>query len=106
MKFIAFFALIACTFAAPKEAEKEIMGPINLSEMINNAQKNINELASNIKNQLNIPDQETVINTLKNQSSSFVSNVQNYISSVSEEVSFSDVRFAPYSKIFIIQPNE
>ncbi|XP_058790345.1 uncharacterized protein LOC131663756 [Phymastichus coffea] len=85
MKCIVFVALIACAWAAPKEAEVA-QQPFQLPEFISNAQKNLNELAQNIKNQINIPDQETVVNTLKNQSSSFVTNVQSYIDNVSEEI--------------------
>lgn len=86
MKCVIFVTLLACAWAAPKEAET-VSQPIQLSELISNAQKNINELAANIKTQLNIPDQETVVNTIKNQSSTFVSNVQSYITNVSEDVS-------------------
>ncbi|XP_011499734.1 PREDICTED: uncharacterized protein LOC105363678 [Ceratosolen solmsi marchali] len=85
MKNIIFMALVVYTSALPKDTS-EALQPLQLSEFINNAQKNINNLAANIKNQLNIPDQDTVVNTLKNQSSTFVNNVQQYITSVSEEV--------------------
>jgi polyribonucleotide nucleotidyltransferase len=82
-------ALVVCTWALPKEANEGSQS-LQLSELISNAQKNINELAANIKTQLNIPDQDTVVNTLKNQSSTFVNNVQQYITSVSEEVNLQD----------------
>lgn len=85
MKCIVFLAIMAYVYAAP-ESEKPLNQPLQLSELISNAQKNIEELAVNIKNQLNIPDKETVVNTIKNQSSSFVNNVQGYIANVSEEV--------------------
>ncbi|CAB0038739.1 unnamed protein product [Trichogramma brassicae] len=89
MKYLAILAVclaVSCWAAPEGDKEVAVQQPLQLAEIISNAQKNINELATQIKTQLNLPDQETVVNTLKTQSSDFVNKVQGYISTVSEEV--------------------
>ena len=85
MKVVLFIALVACswaTFAAAEEANK----PLALSDIIENAKKSISDLAATVQKDFNFPDQETVINSLKNQSNVFVNTVQSYINNVSEGV--------------------
>ena len=57
-----------------------------LSDFISQAQSNINNLSKQIQEQLNLPDQETLVRTVKQQSSDFVSNVQAYMQNMTEEV--------------------
>lgn len=59
---------------------------IQLTELISQAQANINNLAKQIQEQWNIPDQETIVKTVKDQSTNFVNNIQDYIKNVTEEV--------------------
>ncbi|CAK9825801.1 hypothetical protein ANTRET_LOCUS3739 [Anthophora retusa] len=57
-----------------------------LTELISQAQTNINNLAKQIQEQWNIPDQETIVKTVKEQSTNLVTNIQNYIQNITEEV--------------------
>ena len=57
-----------------------------LTELIGQAQANINNLTKQIQEQLNLPDQETIVNTVKQQSTDFVTNVQAYMQNMTEEV--------------------
>lgn len=59
---------------------------VQLTEFINQAQTNINNLAKQIQEQLNIPDQQTLVNAVKEQSTNFVTNIQEYMKNVTEEV--------------------
>lgn len=59
---------------------------VQLSELISQAQANINNLAKQIQEQWNIPDQDTIVKTVKDQSANFVNNIQDYIKNVTEEV--------------------
>ncbi|XP_006620698.1 uncharacterized protein LOC102676478 [Apis dorsata] len=59
---------------------------VQLTELISQAQANINNLAKQIQEQWNIPDQETIVKTVKDQSTNFVNNIQDYIKNVTEEV--------------------
>ncbi|CAK9804954.1 hypothetical protein ANTQUA_LOCUS4309 [Anthophora quadrimaculata] len=57
-----------------------------LTELISQAQTNINNLAKQIQEQWNIPDQETIVKTVKEQSTNLVNNIQNYMQNITEEV--------------------
>ncbi|XP_076675595.1 apolipophorin-III-like protein [Andrena cerasifolii] len=57
-----------------------------LTEFIGQAQANINNLTKQIQEQLNLPDQETIVRTVKQQSTDFVTNVQAYMQNMTEEV--------------------
>ena len=59
---------------------------VQLSELISQTQANINNLAKQIQEQWNIPDQDTIVKTVKDQSANFVNNIQDYIKNVTEEV--------------------
>ena len=86
--FAIFVVLVAASSAVPRSPRdvKEAAQPTQLSELITQAQTNINNLAEQIQKQLNLPDQETVVNTLKNQSATFANTLQGYITKASEEV--------------------
>lgn len=84
-KYAVLLAVLGCAWAAPKE-DAAAAQPIQLSEFIANAEKTLEGLATNIKTQLNIPDQETVVNTLKTQSTTFVDNAKSYINQANEQV--------------------
>ena len=60
--------------------------PTNLAEIISSAQANINNMGKQIQEQLNIPDQTAVVNTIKTQSANLVSNVETFMSQVSQDV--------------------
>jgi len=60
--------------------------PTQLVDLITTAQENINNIGKQIQEQLNLPDQQTVVNTIKEQSNSLVNNVQSYIAQVSEDI--------------------
>lgn len=59
---------------------------VQLSELISQTQANINNLAKQIQEQWNIPDQDTIVKTVKDQSANFVNIIQDYIKNVTEEV--------------------
>ncbi|KAF7392828.1 uncharacterized protein V1477_012637 [Vespula maculifrons] len=61
--------------------------PLHLSELISQAQANINTLAAQFQEKINLPDQETIVNTVKEQSTSFVNNLQQFVKNVTEQVS-------------------
>ncbi|XP_076237077.1 apolipophorin-III-like protein [Calliopsis andreniformis] len=59
---------------------------VQLNELISQAQSNINNMAKQIQEQLNLPDQETIVRTVKEQSNNFVANIQSYMQNMTEEV--------------------
>ncbi|XP_031839991.1 apolipophorin-III-like protein [Nomia melanderi] len=59
---------------------------VQLNQLITQAQTNINDMAKQIQEKLNLPDQETLVKTVKEQTTDFVTNVQTYIQNVTEEV--------------------
>ncbi|XP_043289684.1 uncharacterized protein [Venturia canescens] len=92
---IALFALVTIAVAHPSgsgEAPGNQLSqdganqPPQLVDLINTAQENINNLGKQIQEQLNLPDQATVVNTIKTQSTNLVNNVQSYVAQVSEEI--------------------
>ena len=86
------FSVVALAAAKPQKAASEPVQdvtanqPTNLAELISNAQANINNIGKQIQEQLNIPDQTAVVNTIKTQSANLVNNVQTFMSQVSEDV--------------------
>ncbi|XP_043800104.1 uncharacterized protein LOC122718817 [Apis laboriosa] len=79
--------LISEAKVAPTSTTNSQVSPdVQLSELISQAQANINNLAKQIQEQWNIPDQETIVKTVKDQSTNFVNNIQDYIKNVTEEV--------------------
>jgi hypothetical protein len=61
--------------------------PLQLSDHIREAQNLINNLGAQLQQQLNLPNQEELANTFKEQSTNLANNVQEYIRNVTEEVS-------------------
>lgn len=59
--------------------------PSQLSDYIKEAQNAINTFSTRL--QQNLPNQEEFVNTMKEQSTNFVNNVQAYMKNMSEEVS-------------------
>ncbi|XP_076760374.1 apolipophorin-III-like protein [Xylocopa sonorina] len=59
---------------------------IQLTELINQAQTNINNLAKQIQEQLNIPDQQTIVNTVKEESNKFATNMQDFMKNITAQV--------------------
>ncbi|CAL7937107.1 unnamed protein product [Xylocopa violacea] len=59
---------------------------IQLTELINQAQTNINNLAKQIQEQLNIPDQQTIVNTVKEESNKFATNMQDFMRNITAQV--------------------
>ncbi|XP_017796494.1 PREDICTED: uncharacterized protein LOC108577801 [Habropoda laboriosa] len=80
-------ALVSEAKVAPSSATNSQASPeVQLTELINQAQTNINNLAKQIQEQWNIPDQETIVKTVKEQSTNFVTNIQEYMKNITEEV--------------------
>lgn len=78
--------LISEAKVAPTSTNSQGSPDVQLTELISQAQANINNLAKQIQEQWNIPDQETIVKTVKDQSTNFVNNIQDYIKNVTEEV--------------------
>ncbi|XP_033356074.1 uncharacterized protein LOC117236850 [Bombus vosnesenskii] len=80
-------ALVSEAKVAPSSTTNSQGSPeVQLTELINQAQTNINNLAKQIQEQWNIPDQETMVKTVKEQSTNFITNIQNYMKNITEEV--------------------
>lgn len=58
-----------------------------LTDYIREAQTKISELGTQITQSLNLPNHDEFLNTLKEQSNNFTNNVQQYIQTMTEEVS-------------------
>lgn len=91
--FLALLAVIGCCYAAPEgEKQMDLASQFpQLSEIIATASKNINDLAANIKTQLNLPDQDKVYETFKTTSNDLVKQFQTLQETVSKEVRFCSV---------------
>ncbi|XP_050479511.1 uncharacterized protein LOC126868267 [Bombus huntii] len=84
---ILAIALVSEAKVAPSSTTNSQGSPeVQLTELINQAQTNINNLAKQIQEQWNIPDQETMVKTVKEQSTNFITNIQNYMKNITEEV--------------------
>lgn len=87
--FTIIFAIVLVSEAkvAPSSTTNSQGSPeVQLTELINQAQTNINNLAKQIQEQYNIPDQETIVKTVKEQSTNFITNIQSYMKNITEEV--------------------
>ncbi|XP_011686217.1 PREDICTED: uncharacterized protein LOC105448965 [Wasmannia auropunctata] len=60
--------------------------PLQLSDHIKEAQNVINNLGAQLQQQLNLPNQEEFLNTIKEQSSNLANNVQAYLKNMSDEI--------------------
>ncbi|KAK0080780.1 hypothetical protein PV325_013329 [Microctonus aethiopoides] len=88
-EIILLAALIAITSGLPSgepNAGESVDAPAVFADLIAQAQAGIENLRKDIQEKLNLPDQDTVVNTIKTQSTNLVENVQNYIKQVSEDV--------------------
>lgn len=80
-------ALVSEAKVAPSSTTNSQGSPeVQLTELISQAQTNINNLAKQIQEQWNIPDQETMVKTVKEQSTNFITNIQSYMKNITEEV--------------------
>lgn len=87
MKYaVVLFAVVVVSQAAPEGDKAVAIQYPQLSEIFETAQKNINELAANIKTQLNLPDQEKVVEAIKASSADFANQVQKLAKSVTDQV--------------------
>lgn len=57
-----------------------------LSDLITQAQTNINDFAKQIQEKLNLPDQETLLKNVKEQTNDFANNFDAYLKNVTAEV--------------------
>ncbi|XP_012525596.1 uncharacterized protein LOC105830660 [Monomorium pharaonis] len=60
--------------------------PLQLSDHIKEAQNVINNLSAQLQQQLNLPNQEDFLNTIKEQSTNLANNVQAYLKNVTDEI--------------------
>ncbi|XP_071572312.1 apolipophorin-III-like protein [Temnothorax nylanderi] len=72
--------------ASDVESQQTGTQPLQLSDHIKEAQAVINNLGAQLQQQLNLPNQEELINTMKEQSTNLVNNVQAYLKNVSDEI--------------------
>ncbi|XP_011172161.1 uncharacterized protein LOC105204680 isoform X1 [Solenopsis invicta] len=71
--------------AVPTEGEQSGTQP-QLSDYIRDAQTAISSLGTQIQEHLNLPNQEELANTFKEQSTNFANNVQAYLQNITDEV--------------------
>lgn len=83
---VAFIAIQSKAAPAANVDEQPGAQPLQLSDLISQAQNHINTLSTQIQQQLNLPNQEEFTNTLKEQSTNLANNVQEYIKNITEEV--------------------
>lgn len=67
-------------------AGQEQNGITQLNNLIEQARSNIDNLAKQIQEQMNLPSQETVVNVVKEQSNNFVHTVQDYMKNITEQI--------------------
>ncbi|XP_076619683.1 apolipophorin-III-like protein [Colletes latitarsis] len=80
-------ALLSEAKVAPTTTANTQTSPeVQLNELISQAQTNINNLGKQIQEHLNLPDQETLVQTVKDQSSAFVTDVQQYMANITEQL--------------------
>lgn len=88
MKSILIIAtLVTISYGIP--AGEVSTQPMQLSELITQAQASINNFGEELQKKLNLPDQESVAKTIQAQTTNFVTNVQDYVKKVSDDVSTS-----------------
>ncbi|XP_043496308.1 uncharacterized protein LOC122520281 [Polistes fuscatus] len=68
------------------ETQQTSNQPLQLSELISQAQASINSLTAELQDKMNLPDQQTVVNTVKEQSTNFVNSLQELMKNVTEQV--------------------
>jgi len=86
---VAFIAVFIESKAVPNgedDTQQSGTQPLQLSDHIREAQNLINNLGAQLQQQLNLPNQEELANTFKEQSTNLANNVQEYIKNITEEV--------------------
>ncbi|XP_008557776.1 uncharacterized protein LOC103578449 [Microplitis demolitor] len=85
MKSILIIAtLVTISYGIP--AGEVSTQPMQLSELITQAQASINNFGEELQKKLNLPDQESVAKTIQAQTTNFVTNVQDYVKKVSDDI--------------------
>ncbi|XP_017879388.1 uncharacterized protein LOC108624516 [Ceratina calcarata] len=82
---IVLAVVLVSVKAAPSDGTAPGSSDVKLTDLIQQAQTNINNLATQIQEQLNIPDQDTIVKTVKEQSSNFVTTMQEFMKNMTEE---------------------
>ncbi|XP_076641802.1 apolipophorin-III-like protein [Halictus rubicundus] len=77
---------VPATDAVPSNADSQGSVANQLSDLILQAQANINTLAKQIQEKLNLPDQETLLKNVKEQTNDFANNFDAYLKNVTAEV--------------------
>ncbi|XP_011631638.1 uncharacterized protein LOC105423558 [Pogonomyrmex barbatus] len=72
--------------ASDVENQQTSTQPVSLSDYIKEAQNRINDFGIQLQQQFNLPNQEDIVNTLREHSANFTSSVQEYIKTVTDEV--------------------
>ncbi|EZA47592.1 hypothetical protein X777_15659 [Ooceraea biroi] len=80
---VAFIAVESKVVPASGDDPQETQ-PLQISDHIREAQNLINNLGAQIQQQLNLPNQEELVNTFKEQSSNLATNVQAYIRNITD----------------------
>lgn len=57
-----------------------------LTDLINQAQNNINSITKQIQEKLNLPDQDTLLKTVKEQTTGFAANFETFLKNVTAEI--------------------
>lgn len=90
MKSFGLF-LISVALVAYGEARQTGTPPANqpvpLTDLISQAQSHIEKLGQELRSNLNIPNQDAVIATLKNHTSALATNVKGYVDEMTDKVS-------------------
>lgn len=74
------------TATTPNTADTQASVGSQLSDFITQAQTNINNLAKQIQEKLNLPDQETLLKNVKDQTNDFATTFDAYLKNVTAEV--------------------
>ncbi|OAD57632.1 hypothetical protein WN48_01606 [Eufriesea mexicana] len=86
---VIIFAIVLVSEAkvAPTSTSNSPASPDSqLNEFISQAYANINNLGKQIQEQWNIPSQDKVVKTIKEESTNLVNNIQQYMKNITEEV--------------------
>lgn len=102
---IAFAVILVVAEGRPDGAETQqasTVQPMQLNDYIKQAQTQITNLGTQLQEQLSLPNQQELVNTLKEQSNTLAENVRSYINTMSDEVSkcyFCVVVYGPFITI-------
>ncbi|XP_020706675.1 uncharacterized protein LOC105694113 [Athalia rosae] len=82
---LVIVALVA-SCQAKAVGESPANNPVPLADLITQAQADIAKLGRELHENLKLPDQETIVNALKDHSNTLVTNVKSYVNQVTEDV--------------------